>query len=61
MRRDGEAGGEFEAEHERPFLCRAAQKHGGLRAGRERRRRRAPFDGVAGHHGVMRLGGLRLR
>ena len=61
MRRDDEAGREFEAEHERPLLRRAAQQDGGLGAGRQRRRRRPPFDGVGGHDGVVRIGGVRGR
>ena len=59
--RDGEARGEFETEHERPFLCRTSEQGRGLGAGRQGRRRRTPLDGVGGHDRVMRVGRLRGR
>src|SRR5262245_38663279 len=61
MRRDREAGRKFQPQHERPFLGRAAQQHGGLGARRQRRRRRSPLHGVGRHDGVMLLGGLQRR
>ncbi len=56
--RHDEAGWKLEPEHERPVLGRAAEQDGGLRARRQRGRRRSPLDGVGGHHRVVRVGGL---
>jgi hypothetical protein len=61
VRRDDEAGREFEPDHEWPLLRRAAQQCGGLRPRRQRGRRRAPFHGIGLDDRVMRLVGLELR
>jgi hypothetical protein len=58
--RDDEAGGEFEADRERSLLDRATVQDGALGTEGQRRRGRAPHDGIAGHHCVVSLG-LRLQ